>query len=190
MRKLFPGNSLINNYCGTASFFYGLHTTNYMSNYSTLQQLMGSFKLCLFFNLGAAENKVQNGIARVLDVDDAGYCWLLFHYPIHEIPFLENEFPARFRLYEKGRDCYIEAGGMAECVTDPAEWSKCPKISYGMAKALRYHGLVIRVAIDKAVVYEMKKYSARGRVKKFINELEELFMGRRINETIYQSSIS
>lgn len=151
---------------------------------------MGSFKLCLFFNLGAAENKVQNGIARVLDVDDAGYCWLLFHYPVHEIPFLENEFPARFRLYEKGRDCYIEAGGMAECVTDPAEWSKCPKISYGMAKALRFHGLIIRVAINKAVVYELRKNPARNRVKKFINELEELFMGSRINETIYQASIS
>ncbi|ULQ51884.1 hypothetical protein [Flavihumibacter fluvii] len=161
-----------------------------MSHYSTLQQLMGSFNFGLFFNLSSNHIKLPNGIVRVLDVDDAGYCWFLFQYSVEDTFDIETEFPARFRLYEKGRDCYVEVNGTAAYITDPGEWTKCAKISYGMAKALQYQGLVIRLQIEQAIVYQCKRYSRRNKVQKIMDGVESWVNGKRVSETIYQSAIS
>ena len=137
-----------------------------MSHYTTLQKLMSSFELGLFFNLSADDSKLPNGIGRLLDVDEHGFCWFLFHYPPEEALGFEQEFPARFRLYEKGRDCYVEISGRAERLSDIADWAKCAKISYGMAKALRYHGLVLRMKFTQAVVYELTRNSKRNKIQR------------------------
>lgn len=161
-----------------------------MSNYITLQRLMSSFNFGLFFNLSAGKSRLPNGIARLLDVDDTGHCWFLFPYPPEEAIEFEKEFPARIRLYEKGRDCYVEINGKAEHLTDAGEWTKCSKISYGMAKALRFHGLVLRLKFNQAIVYELSRNSRRNRVQKFLDGLDEWVTGKSINETVYQATIT
>jgi hypothetical protein len=159
-----------------------------MFNYVTIQKLMSSFSLGLFYNLSASDDRLPNGLARVLDVDDEGYGWFLFHFPGKELGDLENEFPARFRLYEKGRDCYVEVSGKAIHLKDQSDWSKCTKISYGLAKALQYHGLILRLKIEKAVVYELSRSSRRNAFQKVLDQLDEWITGRSITETVYQSA--
>lgn len=161
-----------------------------MSNYIALQKLMASFKLGLFFNLSADDEKIPNSVARLLDVDDEGYCWFLFHFSADQANGCEKEFPARVRLYEKGRDCYVEISGKAEHLSEPGEWTKCSKISYGMAKALQFHGLVIRLKFNQVVVCELGWSSRRNRVQKILDGLDEWVTGKRITETIYQSVIA
>jgi hypothetical protein len=161
-----------------------------MSHYTTLQKLMSSFDLGLFFNLSANDSKLPNGIGRLLDVDEHGCCWFLFHFPPEEAVYFEQEFPARFRLYEKGRDCYIEISGLAERLSDMDEWAKCAKISYGMAKALRYHGLVLRMKFTRAVVYELTRHSKRNRIQRMLDGLDEWVTGKSIHETVYQAATS
>ena len=130
------------------SFFMHLTKLIAMTNYTTLQQLMNSFRQGLFFNLSNSEWKLPNGIARLLEVDETGCCWFLFHVNAEQAVNYDQEFPARIRLYEKGRDCYVEANGKGVILTDPEDWAACSKISYGMAQALRYHGLIVRFRIQ------------------------------------------
>ena len=156
-----------------------------MSTYNTLQQLMNSFQHCLFFNLSDKEWKLPNGIARLLDVDDNGCCWFLFHVSVDDTGLYETQSPARIRLYEKGRDCYVEANGKAELLRDPIEWTRCTKISYGMAKALRYHGLIVRFRILQATVKESGRIAKRNLFQRMYDGINEWISGRHVGETVY-----
>lgn len=160
-----------------------------MSSYTNLQDQLNSFQHGLFFNLSNKEWKLPNGIARMLEADDSGCCWFLFHLPGDEAALYETEFPARVRLYEKGRDRYIEASGKAEMVLDPQEWTACAKISGGMAKALRYHGLVVRFRILHATVIEAGKHSGKNIFRRMADELMQWLMGRTLGETTYPASV-
>ena len=59
-----------------------------------------------------------------------------------------------------------------------------------MAKALQFHGLVIRLKFNQVVVCELGWSSRRNRVQKILDGLDEWVTGKRITETIYQSVIA
>lgn len=160
-----------------------------MTSYNSLQEQMNSFQHGLFFNLSDYEWKLPNGIARMLGADDAGCCWFLFHLPGESAARYETEFPARIRLYEKGRDSYIEASGKALLVLDPEEWSACSKISYGMAKALRYHGLVVRFRIQHVTVIAAGKSRGKNIFFKIADEIMHWLLGSDNGETTYPASV-
>ncbi len=171
------------------SFFMHLSKLITMTNYTTLQQLMNSFRQGLFFNLSNSEWKLPNGIARLLEVDETGCCWFLFHVNAEQAVNYDQEFPARIRLYEKGRDCYVEANGKGVILTDPEDWAACSKISYGMAQALRYHGLIVRFRIQHATVTETGRSSRRNFLQKIMDEINVWASGRSIAEKVYPASV-
>jgi hypothetical protein len=160
-----------------------------MNRYSPLKDLMNSFQHALFFNLSDKHWKLPNGVAKLLYADESGCCWFLFHISSDQAALYDQESPAKIRLYEKGRECYVDANGKAVVLTDPQDWAHCPKISYGMAKALRYHGLIVRFKIQHATVTEAGRSSRRNLLQRVADEITEWISGRRISEKVYPSSV-
>ncbi|HEY8398458.1 MAG TPA: hypothetical protein VIK80_10980 [Flavihumibacter sp.] len=148
-----------------------------MRNNTPLAELMNSFQYGLFMNFSNQEFKLPNGIARMIDTDNKGNCWLLFHSNRQDASVYEKEFPAKIRLYEKGKEYYVEANGKATILTQPEEWASCPQISYGMAKALQFHGLVVCLRMNKVTVTPTRKYSTTGVIARWLENITDWIMG-------------
>lgn len=148
-----------------------------MNSNTPLAERMNSFQYGLFMNLSDQEFRLPNGIARLIHADEQGNCWLLFHTNLQDAGVFEKEFPARIRLYEKGKDYYIEAGGKALIQTSPDEWAACPAISYGMAKALRYHGLVVCLKLNHVTVTSTQKSRFLQSFYDWIEQTTDWFIG-------------
>ncbi|KYP15225.1 hypothetical protein [Flavihumibacter sp. CACIAM 22H1] len=148
-----------------------------MNSNSPLTELINSFRHGLFMNFSNQEFRLPNGVARLIHADDNGNCWLLFHSSLQDASVFEKEFPAKIRFYEKGKDYYVEATGKAVIQTSPDEWSACPAISYGMAKALRYHGLVVCMKMSQLTVTPTRKYPFRTKLLNWLESVTDWFMG-------------
>lgn len=142
-----------------------------------LGELMNNFQYSLFSNFSDQEFKLPNGIARLIHADDEGNCWLLFHTNIQDAGLFEKSFPAQIRLYEKGKDYYIEGNGLATILTESEEWMACPTISFGMSKALRYHGLVVHLKMSKVTVTNTRKYSGWAALTHWMEEVTDWMLG-------------
>ncbi|GAO42431.1 hypothetical protein [Flavihumibacter petaseus] len=160
-----------------------------MANYSTLQEMMNSFQNGLFYNLSDRAFSLPNGIGHLLEADDTGCIWFLFHVHSEQAASYEEECAARIRLYDKEQDHYIDATGKAVLLRDPEDWTKCSKISYGMAKALRYHGLIVRFRINHATVVEKGRNARRNFFQRLMDDVNSWLSGRNIAETEYPAPI-
>lgn len=160
-----------------------------MTNYNNLRDGINSFQKGLFYNLSNQHWGLPNGIAHLLEADDTGCCWFLFHINAEQAAVYEEECPANIRLYEKGREYYIEASGKAVLLRDPEEWTKCSKITYGLAKALRYHGVIVRFRIHEAKVVETGRSSRRNFWQRLMDQTSEWIFGNSNAETIYPARI-
>ncbi len=121
-----------------------------MSHPTNLKECLNSFRKGLFQNLSDQYWSLPNGVMDLLEADDAGCCWFLFHVDPLRARSYDEECPAFFRLYEKSRDFYVEATGKAVLVRDPEQWLLCDGISENLTKLLKYHGLVVRLKIQDA----------------------------------------
>lgn len=148
-----------------------------MNSNTPLTDRINSFQYGLFMNLSNQEFRLPNGIARLIHADEQGNCWLLFHTNLQDAGVFEKEFPARIRLYEKGKEYYIEAGGKAVIQTSPEEWSACPAISYGMAKALRYHGLIVCLKMNHVTVTSTQKNRFLQQLYNWMEQTTDWFFG-------------
>lgn len=148
-----------------------------MNNNTSLTELINSFQHGLFMNFSDQEFRLQNGVARLIHSDEKGNCWLLFHSNLQDASVFEKEFPARIRFYEKGKDYYVEANGKGIIQTTPEEWSSCPAISYGMAKALRYHGLIVCLKMNQVTVTPTRKSPFISRLYTWLEGVTDWFMG-------------
>ncbi len=160
-----------------------------MANYSLLRERMNNFRNGLFYNLSDQQWRLPNGIGHLLEADETGCCWFLFHIQSEQAASYEEECPAWIRFYDKERDYYIEASGKAVLLRDPQEWSKCRSISYSMARALRYHGLIVRFRIYQATVVERGRSTRRNFFQRMLDEMSEWISGKRIAETEYAPPI-
>ncbi|WP_290797718.1 hypothetical protein [Flavihumibacter sp. UBA7668] len=148
-----------------------------MNNNTPLTELINSFQHGLFMNFSDQEFRLQNGVARLIHADEMGNCWLLFHSNLQDATVYEKEFPARIRFYEKGKDYYVEANGKGVIQTTPEEWSSCPAISYGMAKALRYHGLIVCLKMNQVTVTPLRKSAVTSKLFGWLESVTDWFMG-------------
>ncbi len=148
-----------------------------MNSNTSVTERINSFQYGLFENQSNQEFRLQNGIARLIHSDDQGNCWLLFHTNLSDAGVFEKEFPAKVRFYEKGKDYYVEAGGKAVIQTNPDEWAACPSISYGMAKALRYHGLIVCFKMNHVTVTATRKIRFAQQFFTWLEQTTDWIMG-------------
>lgn len=154
-----------------------------------LKNLLNSFQKGLFHNLSNQYWSLPNGIADLLEADDTGCVWFLFHIDKRLGNAYDEECPAYFRMYEKERDYYIEATGKVVLVRDPDQWLQCSSINDSMAKALQHHGLIARFKIQEHRIVERGRLTRKSFWRRQLSQFTEWLFGRDNQKALFPSPI-